>query len=177
MKALLKFFVVMVSLLMFSNSASAFSNSPYPETLENGTLILVDGGMGVGRYADKNSVSIDKYAPPFYELSIEVFSVEFSEDYYKEHGNYINSPYKISNAITLNFKYNWDSKSIFQKINGIWKVWDLNRHYSHAEGNPLIPYAAEVAFVSAYQMRFFDDKTGYDGYRVIDKSLYNALGI
>ncbi len=176
MKKLLKIFAVIVSLLTISISAAS-AESPYPATLENGVLICVDGGMGVGRYADKDSVSVDKYAPPFYELSIDIFTVNFSEEYWKEHGNYIYSPYNISNTVRLYFRYNWDTKTIFHKQNDVWKVWDLNRHYSHADGNPLIPYAAEVAFVSAYHMKFFDDKTGYDGYRVIDKVLYDALGI
>lgn len=46
----------------------------------------------------------------------------------------------------------------------------------------MIPNAAEVALVSAYDMRFFGDKTGYSPVlkqqrRVIDESLYRALGI
>ena len=173
MKNLLKFFVA--AALMFVTS-TAFAESPYPSTLENGTLICVDGGMGVGRYADKNSVSVDKYAPPFYELSIDVYSVNFSDKHYREYGSYLASPYTFNGSDRLYFKYNWDTRTIFHKVDGVWKVWDLNRHYSHAEGNPLIPYAAEVAFYSAYRMKFFNDKTGYDGYRVIDKSLYDSLG-
>ena len=35
-------------------SAAALAN-PYPATLDNGNLVLVDGGMGVGRYADRIS--------------------------------------------------------------------------------------------------------------------------
>ena len=46
----------------------------------------------------------------------------------------------------------------------------------------MIPYAAEVAFVSAYNMRFFDDKLGYNPVlkkyqRVIDEQIYLRLGI
>jgi hypothetical protein len=46
----------------------------------------------------------------------------------------------------------------------------------------MIPNTAEVAFVSAYNMKFFGDKTGYSPVlkkqrRVIDDSLYRALGI
>lgn len=174
MKNLLKFFVMAALMLITS---TAFAESPYPRTLENNALICVDGGMGVGRYADKNSVSVDKYAPPFYELSIDVYSVNFSDSYYREHGTYVGGDYTIGDSYRLYFKYNWDTRTIFHKVDGVWKVWDLNRHYSHAEGNPLIPYSAEVAFFSAYRMKFFNDKTGYDGYRVIDRSLYDSLGI
>lgn len=174
MKAVLKFLMVAVLVLLNSN---AFAKDLYPTTLDNGTLILVDGGMGVGRYADKNTVNVRYYAPPFYQIEVDVVSVIFSNDYYRKHDTYIDGPYKIAESIPLYFKYNWDTRTVFYQYNGVWKVWDLNRHYSHAEGNPMIPYAAEVAFVSAYNMKFFGDKTGYDGYRVIDRSLYDTLGI
>ena len=63
-----------------------------------------------------------------------------------------------------------------------WLDWDVNRDYCHAEGDPMIPFAAEVAFVSAYNMRFFNDKLGYSPVlkqhrRVIDEQLYFRLGI
>ncbi len=46
----------------------------------------------------------------------------------------------------------------------------------------MIPCAAEVAFVSEYGRRFFDDKLGYSPVlkkyiRVIDEHLYNSLGV
>ena len=167
---------MVAAVLIFSNTA-ALAKDIYPETLENGNLILVDGGMGVGRYADKSSVSIDKYAPPFYELSIDIFSVNFSDKYYRENDTYIDGPYNIGESFKLSFKYNWDSKTIFIKQNDLWKVWDLNRSYSHAEGNPLYPNAAEVAFYSAYRMKFFGDKLNGDGYPVISDGIYSALGI
>lgn len=175
MKFLINFFMV-AAVLIFSNS-SALAKDIYPETLEEDVLILVDGGMGVGRYADKNSVSVDRYAPPFYELSIDVYSVNFSDEYYKDNGTYIGGPYKIGESFRLYFKYNWDSRTVFTKQDGIWKVWDLNRHYSHAEGNPLIPNSAEVAFYSAYRMKFFGDKVNGDGYPVVDDRIFSALGI
>ena len=64
-------------------------------------------------------------------------------------------------------------------------MWDINRENSHADGNPLIPNAAEVAFVSAYNMRFFDDTEGsfismnnkMHRVRVIKEEFYARLGI
>lgn len=52
----------------------------------------------------------------------------------------------------------------------------------NADGAPMIPYTAEVAFVSAYDVRFFDNKMGCSPSmeqcrRVIDGTLYNSLGI
>lgn len=56
--------VVLVCLAMLLLSAAALAN--YPTTLDNGNLVLVDGGMGVGRYADRTSVVVERYAPPDY---------------------------------------------------------------------------------------------------------------
>ena len=172
MKFILKLFAVALLLI----TSTAFAESPYPQTLENGNLVLVDGGMGVGRYADRASVGVDKYAPPFYELSIDILPVTFSDSYYRENGTYVGSTYTTGSSYRLYFKYNLDTKTVFNKQNGIWKVWDINRNYSHAEGNPLIPNAAEVAFFHAYRMKFFGDKLNGDGYPVISDNLYDALG-
>jgi len=42
---------------------------PYPETMDTGNLVLVDGGMGVGSYADKSSVAVQTYDPPNYQIA------------------------------------------------------------------------------------------------------------
>lgn len=175
MKSLLKIFMVAI-VLIFSSSA-ALAKDMYPLTLEGGNLILVDGGMGVGRYADKNSVDVAEYAPPFYQLLIDIVSVNFSNEYFRQNGDYIGSPYNIADRYTLQIRYNWDTKTIFTKNQkGIWKNWDINRNYSHAEGNPLIPNAAEVAFYSAYKLKFFGNIKNSSGYYVVSDNLYTALG-
>ena len=175
MKTILKFFVVIVTLI-FANSA-ALAKDIYPDTLNNGNLILVDGGMGVGRYADKDSTYVLQYAPPFYQIRIDIYSVTFSNDYYKDNGTYIGGSYTFGESYPLYLKYNLDSRTVFYQNNGIWKVWDLNRNYSHAEGNPLIPNSAEVAFYAAYRMKFFGNKLNGDGYPVVSDGLHSALGI
>lgn len=172
--------VLTVLLLLTMLAATALAN--YPGTLENGNLVLVDGGMGVGRYADRSSAAVEVYAPPNYQIAINVVSVEFSDDYWRNHGTYIGGPYTVGGSFTLRFRYNWNRKVIAYERDGQWRAWDIDHDYSHAEGSPLIPYAAEVAFVSAYNMRFYDDKTGYSPVlkkhrRVIEDSLYERLGI
>ncbi len=174
MKKLLKIFMVAVFIL---SSSAVSAESIYPDTLQNGNLVCVDGGMGVGYYAVKNSVYVDKYAPPFYELSIEIIPVNFSDKYYRENETYIDSPYTFGEKFVLYFKYNWDTKTVFHKQGGIWKVWDINRDYSHAEGNPMIPNSAEVAFFSIYQMKFFGSKLNGSGYPVVSDGVHSALGI
>ena len=162
-------------------SAAALAN-PYPATLDNGNLVLVDGGMGVGRYADRTSVAVERYAPPNYQIAINLVMVTFSEDYWRQHKSYIGGPYSIGDVFTVRFRYHWGRKSIAYQSRNQWQDWDINRDYSHAEGAPMIPNTAEVAFVSAYNMKFFGDKTGYSPVlkqqrRIIDESLYRALGI
>lgn len=162
-------------------SAAALAN-PYPATLDNGNLVLVDGGMGVGRYADRTSVAVERYAPPNYQIAINLVMVTFSEDYWRQHKSYIGGPYTIGDVFTVRFRYHWGRKSIAYQSRNQWQDWDINRDYSHAEGAPMIPNTAEVAFVSAYNMKFFGDKTGYSPVlkrqrRIINDSLYRALGI
>ena len=163
-------------------SATAVFASSYPATLDNGNLVLVDAGMGVGKYADRSSVIAERYAPPDYQLAISIVQVFFSDEYWRVHGTYLGSPYTVKEPYTRRFRYNWDRKVMAYDRNGGWHDWDVNRDYSHAEGEPLIPNAAEVAFVSAYNMRFFGDKTGYSPVRngerrIINERLYRALGM
>ncbi len=162
-------------------SVTAFANI-YPPTLENGKLVLVDGGMGVGRYADRTSVVVAQYEPPIYRIAINVVSVTFSEEYWRRNKTYVGGPYTISSLFPIQFRYDWDRKAISFFNGKSWKDWDINSNHCHADGDPMIPNTAEAAFVSAYNMRFFNDKIGYDpvlkrGQRVIAESFYRALGI
>ncbi|MBR5163483.1 MAG: hypothetical protein IKW79_05625 [Schwartzia sp.] len=173
-----------VLLMMTLLSASAFAKSAYPETLEDGNLVLVDAHMGVGIYADRGSVVSQQYAPPEYQLAINTVRVEFSEEYYRQHKTYIGGPYTIVRTTLAQFRYNWDQKVVYwySRRDDSWKMWDINRNNSRAEGNPGIPNTAEVAFVSAYNMRFFDDTEGYNPslkkkLRVIREEFYERLGI
>ncbi len=175
----IKITMLTLATLLLSVVASA---NPYPTTLDNGNLVLVDGGMGVGRYADRSSVAVEQYAPPNYQIAISMVSVTFSDEYWRQHDTYVGGPYRMGESFLLRFRYNWDRKSVAYIRGDNWQDWDINRDYSHAEGEPLIPNGAEVAFVSAYNMRFFGDKTGYSPVlkqqrRIIDDSLYRALGI
>ena len=96
--------------LLLAMVGAALAN--YPGTLDNGKLVLVDGGMGSGYYADRSSVQVEQYAPPQYQLSIKVVGVTFSDEYLRSHGTYIGGPYTMGDGITLKFRYNWDRKVI-----------------------------------------------------------------
>ena len=95
--------VVLVCLTMLLLSAAVFAN--YPATLNNGNLVLVDGGMGVGRYADRTSVMVEQYAPPNYQIAINLVSVTFSDDYWRQHDTYVGGPYVIGDVFTVRFRY------------------------------------------------------------------------
>lgn len=78
----------------------------------------------------------------------------------------------------------WKSRISVSYLNrqGVWMDWDANVWHSHAEGYPRIPYTAETAFVSAYNMKFYGSKHSYNStlhtyHRVISKDFYKRLGI
>ena len=166
-----------VLLIMTLFSASAFASKLYPQTLEDGNLVLVDCQMGLGRYADRSSVVVQEYAPPQYQIAINVVHISFSEDYFRQHKTYVGAPYTIIGTSLFQFRYDWDQKIVYRysKRDDTWKMWDIHRFNSHGGGNPLIPNTAEVAFVTAYNMRFYDDPK--DPHHVISEKLYALLGI
>lgn len=175
---------LLLLLLMLLHTPTGFARAMYPETLQDGDLVLVDGHMGARRYADLSSVAVQQDASPEYRIAINVVTIRFSEDYYQEYRTYAGSPYTIRKTEQYTFRYDWDSKTIwrYDERTGKWNLWDIDRDHSHADGLPLIPYTAEAAFVAAYNTRFFDDTTGYSPkrekyFRVIDESFYDRLGI
>ncbi len=68
------------------------NTNPYHETMDTGNLVLVDGGMGVGSYADKSSVAVQTYDPPNYQIAINIIRVQFSEDFWRQHQTYVGDP-------------------------------------------------------------------------------------
>lgn len=180
MRKMLKAWLFTMLLLLPCMLASA--GSLYPDTLDNGNYVCVDGGMGVGTYADRSSVVVQNYNPPNYQIAINIIRAQFSDDYWSKHETYVGGPYKVIGSFTAYFRYNWDRKSVACLRQNGWMDWNIHHDYSHAEGNPFVPHAAEVAFVSAYKMRFFNDTMGYSPVlkeyrRVIDESFYRTLGI
>lgn len=176
---LMAFMVISVLAMM----APCFASEIYPDTLDNGNLVLVDAHRGVGTYADRSSVVVQKYSPPDYQIAINVISVIFSEDYYGVQKTYRKGPYTKDKVSTHYFRYNWNRKSVaFLNYMNVWVDWDINRDNCHADGDPFVPNTAETAFVSAYNMRFYGNTNGYNPlskqyYRVISDDFYRDLGI
>ena len=139
------------------------------DTLDGGNLIRVDGFHGYGIYAVRSSVDVELYNPPYYRIKINTITVN---DNTGQRGN-IN---------TYTFSYNWNNKTLayLSHQKNEWVNWDINHEYSHAEGDPMIPHLAEVAFVSAYKIKFYGNmSTNTYGYwhRVISDKFYQYLGI
>ncbi|SFH90593.1 hypothetical protein SAMN04487861_10811 [Selenomonas ruminantium] len=148
---------------------SAFAANPYPRTLDNGNLVFVAGHMGYGIYAIRSSVDVQLYQPPKYQIAINSITVNVDTG-------------QRGDVEIHYFRYNWDTKTVYyySQQKDTWLKWDLNCTYSFATGAPFVPNLAEVAFVSAYNMKFYGNKLGYtygSWQRVIPESLYQALGI
>lgn len=173
---------ICVFAIMFMALSAAALADIYPPTLDSGNLVLVSGKMGYGYYADRNSVKAVSYKPPYYELKIRVLDIKFSEDYWKKHETYAGGPYTVVSSVWDVYRYNWNSKIISYKENGVWQDWDCNRQYYGYEEMERKLHAAEVAFVSAYKKRFFNDKMQFNPltnqeYRVITEDYYRYLNI
>ena len=91
MKKAVILLIMVLTMLMISVKCCAYPL--YPQTLDNGNLVAVDAHMGVADYADRSSVVVQKYEPPDYQIAINIVAVQFSEDYFKKHENYLHSPY------------------------------------------------------------------------------------
>ncbi len=186
MKNFLLYFMkilVLVYVVMFHANVSAKANI-YPDTLGNGDLIIVTGHMGAATYAVKSSVAVEEYNPPYYKISIDIITYSFSEDYYRKTGTYVGGPYKLHLKQRMTFFYNYESKDVhyYDEKRNTWKYWDIRVNHSNAEGWPLIPNTAEVAFVSAYNMRFFGDEKYYSPIlkqhlQIINGRIYDLLGV
>lgn len=172
----MKKMILMVTMLLMLVCQSVFASS-YPATLDNGNLIFVDNYQGVGIYADRSSVFVEVYTPGYYQVSIKTVAIKDGKG-------------ERSNVRTHHFRYERDTKKMAYLsipnrgwdpwVNWGWEPWDLNKNYGHDGGDPLIINLAEVAFVTAYDKKYFGDMertVAGKTQRVIPESLYQALGI
>ena len=92
-------------------------------------------------YVDAKTLNVEEYAPPKYQLAIDIVMVENAEK-----GNT-----QIANRLTRRYRYNWTTKQMFMLSSKGWVY--LNPHGSRANGADKIE-AGEIAFQLAYNMRF-----------------------
>jgi len=172
--SILKIRFVLVFCLTFGLFFSTVhANDLYPKALNDGDWVIVSGRQGVAWYAVRSSVNVEEYNPPYYQIAMEIVTMNFPRVNNRE-----GEPYVTGKNIAR-FRYNWDRKVIYTGNPGDWHLW--NHHDSNAlttaGGWPKIPCSAEVAFITAYNMRFYDKTLGANGYRVISEEFYNSLGI
>lgn len=48
---------------------------------------------------------VEQYAPPNYQIAINLVSVTFSDDYWRQHDTYVGGPYVIWDVFTVRFRY------------------------------------------------------------------------
>ena len=132
--------VLVLSIFLIQSSAMAGGYQQYLNGDRN--YILFDGHQGGARYAVRNSLNIEKYAPPNYVISIDWVYVP---DAY-------NGSTQNTRRNTSRFGYDWDTRK-FYTINdkGEWKL--LDPQGSRASGAAFAG-EAEIAFYLAYGMKF-----------------------
>ena len=141
MRKKFSFFLAMC-ILLFSSVAMA----DYPEYLGGDkNYVLFDGIQGLGRYFDKKTLNVEKYAPPSYIIAIDYVSVKDAD-----RGNT-----KISDRRRIRFAYDWNSKRIYSIGNdGSWNFLDPDG--SRADGC-YFALGADLVFQMAYNMKFYNN--------------------
>ncbi len=98
---------------------------------------------------DKSSVAVQKYAPPDYQIAVNVMRVSFTTNGFDL--DLLNSP-RIYETKTHYYYYNWDSRRMYRLISDnkydyIPPVGDYASNSSVIEG--------ELAFYIAYHVKFY----------------------
>lgn len=155
-----KFLVAFAVLLIFmTGNCFAFDGviGTYdPESLadmkKNPQNYISCGGLGtdVGAYVYKNSIDVQKYAPPEYVIA-------FKEVYRIVHRDKT----ETVKYVMERYKYNFKEKKIYLEIkyeNGRteWELLDTNSLKEGPVGKRTILAAGEIAFYLAYNISFFD---------------------
>lgn len=136
--------------LIILSSASISQASNYPKHLNGDpNWVLVNAHQGVAWYMDKSSVAVQKYAPPDYQIAVNVMRVSFTTNGFDL--NLLNSP-QIYETETHYYYYNWDSKRMYKlgsdnKWHYMTPVGDYASTSSVVEG--------ELTFYTAYRMKFY----------------------
>ena len=144
----LTFTVLMI--MFFLSNASITKASSYPDHLNGDpNWVLVNAHQGVAWYMDKSSVAVQKYAPPNYQIAVNVMRVSFTTNGFDLDLLYSPTIYETE---THYYYYNWDSKRMYRlgsdnKWHYMTPVGDYASTSSVIEG--------ELAFYTAYHMKFY----------------------
>ena len=195
MKKFIVFVVVFCSVLVSSMTSAADRN--YFNGDKN--YIFCGGSMGMGFFVDRNTLNVEKYAPPIYIISVDVVNVR----------NYFNGGDKLgSRRRTYRFKYDYSTRKMYlytpnggenmrrryenqyrgnqQKMDQARAV-DWNSEWTYVfpdvfygEG-AVFPNVGEIAFALAYKIKFHTKEHKryqgdfYDGVRGVVDELKDGI--
>ncbi|WP_314623022.1 hypothetical protein [uncultured Selenomonas sp.] len=133
---------------------SAIGNGEYPETLNGGSWILIDTSPNhSATYLDRDSVSVMRYNPPEYQLSMTTIHVERDVAPIGEFGDFGDSyVYMPQYEHTTYIRYDQSRKGVEYSSPNSDDIW-----IPAAGFDPLSEFVyrmAEVAFYQAYHMRY-----------------------
>lgn len=144
--------------MIFLTAGNCFARvpgNPDPETLadmnQNPKNYILYGGLGSGVacYICKNSIDVQKYAPPEYIIAFK-------------NVNYIAFRGVTAKTSIKRYKYNFDEKKIYLEVNnkdGIteWELLDTVSLQNGTGGARSILAAGEIAFYLVYNKSFFTE--------------------
>ena len=168
---------LILGLMLLMNSAEAVDKE-YLNGDKN--YIYCGASMGAGFFVDRNSLSVEKYNPPQYIISIDVVEV----------GNYFNNgSTKISRRKNCKFMYNYSTRKVYIYTPDVISRQDMRKRYEtqvqkidqsidwnsdwvildvyYGEGTGHYKDAAEVAFALAYKLKFSNSNFYENYYRLI----------
>lgn len=159
-------FLVLTIFLMTGNCFARIPGNPDPETLadmnQNPRDYISYGGLGSGVscYIYKNSIDVQKYAPPEYIIAFK-------------NVNYVAIRGVVAKTSIERYKYNFEEKNIYFEVNyddgrTEWKLLNTLSLQNGTGGEKSILAAGEIAFYLAYKMSFFDKPITYFAEKVIN---------
>ncbi|WP_051598471.1 hypothetical protein [Selenomonas ruminantium] len=148
--------VLMSALLLCSNTVSEANQ--YPDYLNGDrNWVLVNAKQGMAWYMDKSSVAVQKYAPPNYQIAVNVVTVSLSSNGFEL--DLINSP-RVYETETHYYYYNWDSRKMY-RLDTMANKWNYMPPVGdYASTSHVIE--GELAFYAAYHMKFYGGKQWMD---------------
>ena len=173
----MKIFRLVVAVIFLGALAVSSTASAVDENYFNGDKNYVScgwAGMGTTVFIDRNTLNVEKYAPPIYIISVETFSVSHYGEETMKIGWRTNRRFKYDYANRKMYTYAPDSVQFYKgryerdckdrKIqpdttidwSGDWAYIDPHVYY----GEGAIPTKiGEMVFALAYKLKFY----GYEG--------------
>lgn len=152
-----KYFLLIGMLFIFLFAETSFAYNPYPTHLgDDNNYILCDGHMGAAWYVDRSSLVAQAYNPPYYKLAINVVYVPKAD----------RGGTNIANVRTYHYYYDLNNRNMYSWDGRMDYYYYLDPNGSWAATGIRMP-AGEIAFVLAYNMKFYGNHYDRDFYNRI----------